>query len=113
MTENTITKCLCCLFEAPAEDVSFHTAFNHTPEQIHRATVQAEFTDSELPVDDDGTEIFTVEYRGDDEINGKCLYRVEFISERDAVRRITACGIYTNLTLVGFGANIDYTAYIF
>lgn len=67
--------------------------------------------DASLPTTDGDREVFTVEYRGDDQINGKCLHRVEYLDELDAVRTITSCGIYENLTLVGFGPNIDRSKY--
>ena len=65
--------------------------------------------DPELPVLDEttGREVFTVEYRGEDEINGRCLYRVEHDTELAAVRCIGSVILYANLTPVAYGPNID------
>lgn len=49
--------------------------------------------------------VYTVEYRSDDR-NGKTLNRIEYVDELDAVRTLTSCAIYDNLTLVGYGANV-------
>jgi hypothetical protein len=69
--------------------------------------------DTTLPTADGvtGAEAFTVEYRGGDKINGKCLYRVEHDTELAAVRCISAAEECVNLTLVGYGPNIDRSKY--
>lgn len=61
--------------------------------------------DHSLPVaDENGREVFTVEYR---DLYRKELVRAEFDTELAAVRRIGAVELYANLVPVAYGPNID------
>lgn len=69
----------------------------------------AELIDVTLPTTGaDGAEVFTVEHRDTDR---KETVRIEFDTERDAVRAIGSYELYVNTELIGYGANIARSKY--
>lgn len=69
----------------------------------------AALVDRSLPVaDENGREVFTVEYR---DLDRHELVRVEFDTELAAVRATGSYELYVNTQLVGYGPNIDHSKF--